>query len=74
MTKEGTCKCGLECPLDVEKAFDFDDNVSIIHNLRLAHVKGQMYSKFFYLIWADLTCKSDLQAIDLVEMSERKSS
>jgi hypothetical protein len=28
LTKEGTCKCGLECPLDLEKGFDFDINVS----------------------------------------------
>lgn len=28
LRKEGTCKCGLECPLDVEKTFDFDDSVS----------------------------------------------
>ena len=24
MLKEGTCKCGLECPLDIDNVFDFD--------------------------------------------------
>merc|ERR1712045_725218 len=24
LLKEGTCKCGLECPLDLELVFDFD--------------------------------------------------
>ena len=24
LLKEGTCKCGLECPLDLDQAFDFD--------------------------------------------------
>ena len=27
LIKEGTCKCGLECPMHVEKVFDFDDKV-----------------------------------------------
>ena len=30
MLREGTCKCGLECPLTLEKVFDFDQTVS--HN------------------------------------------
>lgn len=28
MLREGTCKCGLECPLTLEKVFDFDHAVS----------------------------------------------
>ena len=28
MLREGTCKCGLECPLTLEKVFDFDQTVS----------------------------------------------
>eukprot|EP00095_Tigriopus_kingsejongensis_P001379 snap_masked-scaffold205_size259573-processed-gene-0.2 protein:Tk01379 transcript:snap_masked-scaffold205_size259573-processed-gene-0.2-mRNA-1 annotation:"methyl- -binding domain protein 5-like isoform x4" len=26
LVREGTCKCGLECPLQLQQAFDFDDN------------------------------------------------
>ena len=28
LLKEGTCKCGLECPLEIEDVFDFDTEVS----------------------------------------------
>ena len=27
LLKDGTCKCGLECPLNVEATFDFDPQV-----------------------------------------------
>ncbi len=27
---EGTCKCGLDCPLEVEKVFDFDAQVKSV--------------------------------------------
>ena len=28
LATEGTCKCGLNCPLNVQNAFDFDNLVS----------------------------------------------
>ena len=28
LTKDGTCKCGLECPLELDCLFDFDASVS----------------------------------------------
>ena len=28
LLKEGTCKCGLECPLELDSLFDFDASVS----------------------------------------------
>lgn len=30
LLKEGTCKCGLECPLDIDSVFDFDMNVRLL--------------------------------------------
>jgi hypothetical protein len=27
LLKDGTCKCGLECPMDISKVFDFDPQV-----------------------------------------------
>ena len=33
MLREGTCKCGLECPLTLEKVFDFDHSVRKHHYL-----------------------------------------
>jgi hypothetical protein len=27
LLKDGTCKCGLECPLELQKVFDFDQKV-----------------------------------------------
>ena len=32
LLKEGTCKCGLECPLIAEKVFVFDQEVTSKHN------------------------------------------
>lgn len=28
LSTEGTCKCGLNCPISIETAFDFDQSVS----------------------------------------------
>ena len=28
LLRDGTCKCGLECPLELPKLFDFDTKVS----------------------------------------------
>ena len=27
LIKDGTCKCGLECPLEMDSLFDFDASV-----------------------------------------------
>ena len=35
LLKDGTCKCGLECPLDLQKVFDFD---------------AQVLSSFYYIL------------------------
>lgn len=33
LLQEGTCKCGLDCPMDVSRTFDFDDTVSDLRSL-----------------------------------------
>ena len=34
LVTEGTCKCGLNCPLRVEADFDFDHTVSFLSVIR----------------------------------------
>lgn len=38
LLREGTCKCGLECPIRIEESFDFDDTVSW---LRTSHYNSE---------------------------------
>lgn len=37
LSKEGTCKCGLECPLIVENVFNFDPHVASRHVNHIAN-------------------------------------
>ena len=44
LSAEGTCKCGLECPVLVEKVFNFDLHVSSVQ-WTVAHTKEEDIGK-----------------------------
>ena len=35
---EGTCKCGLECPLRIETSFDFSTQVNLSHQKKVKKI------------------------------------
>ena len=50
MLREGTCKCGLECPLALEKVFDFDQTVSCIKYSTCTPLFIHSFAMFCYLL------------------------
>ena len=47
LLQDGTCKCGLNCPFDIERTFDFDCNVSIILQLVASAASRQILDAKF---------------------------
>ena len=45
LSTEGTCKCGLECPLNIPASFDFDSKVSSEIQLPVSSIGGQTQCK-----------------------------
>ena len=52
LLNEGTCKCGLECPLVVDKVFDFDNAVS---DAKIKHFRNSASFSFYLFFFAEET-------------------
>ena len=57
LLRDGTCKCGLECPLELPKLFDFDTKVSLsiafccyLVNENYGSISDRIFDMFFYSI------------------------
>ena len=49
LIKDGTCKCGLECPLELDTLFDFDASVRFFSSTHISKKEKYIFYFFHFL-------------------------